>query len=445
MRTQIWSVTTLVGYLKNSLENDMVIQSILVKGEISNFTNHRSGHLYFSLKDGNASIPCVMFSSNARKMKIIPKEGMQVIVGAKVSLYEPRGSVQLYVQSMQSDGLGDLYLRFEELKKKLYMEGLFDPAHKKTLPNTPFSIGVISARTGAAIQDVLSIIARRWPLCDVKVYPSLVQGEFAAKDMISKLAIADENGHDVILLVRGGGSMEDLWCFNDESLSRFIYGMKTCIVSGVGHETDTTLVDYVSDFRAPTPSAAAELVTPDYKEYLTQIHLYQKRLVSAMDYKLQSAKKELKYYKEKKIFTDPFSLLQNAQIRFLMASSNLEKYEQHVKEKRHLLNLNKEKLILYLDHYSNMSIKTLEYNEQALCKKVDEIKNKNREHLNKHIGLLDAYSPLKILNRGYAILLHEEKAVRSVQDVSEKDILNIRVSDGDLYAEVIERKKSNGK
>lgn len=443
MRSPVWSISALVGYLKNSLENDMVIQSILVKGEISNFTHHKSGHIYFNLKDGNAMMPCVMFSSNARKLKIIPKEGMKVIVHAKVSLYESRGSIQLYISNMQSDGLGDLYLQFEELKRRLHAEGLFSVEHKKQLPQFPMNIGVISAKTGAAIQDVLSIIARRWPLCDVKVYPSLVQGEFASLDLIKNLKEADQYNHDVILLVRGGGSIEDLWCFNDEMLARTIYDMKTCVISGVGHETDTTLVDYVSDHRAPTPSAAAELVTPDYQELIRIFNAYENRLKASMDMKMRNAKIVLKSYEDKQIFKNPEYLLQNAQMRLAFAMQNLEKYDNKIVEMRRNLDFNKEKIIKFANIITLENKHKVDQLETLLNTQISNLHNANKNKLIQNVALLDAFSPLKVLQRGYSIVMHDKKAIKSIEDISLKDKVSIVLNDGTLLAEVLERKNKN--
>ena len=258
MSQNVYSVSALVHYIKQTLDNDIRIQSILIKGEISNFTNHRSGHWYFTLKDARSKISCVMFSSHARRCNILLKEGMKVIVTASVSMYEAGGSVQLYVTAVRSDGLGDLFLQLEEVKKKLAAQGLFDPQKKKPLPQYPMRIGVITAKTGAAVQDILTTISRRWPLAEVVVYPSLVQGIQASGAIVENLRKADQGGHDVILLARGGGPIEDLWCFNEEAVARAVFAMHTVIVTGVGHETDTTLVDYVSDARAPTPTAAAD-------------------------------------------------------------------------------------------------------------------------------------------------------------------------------------------
>lgn len=422
MRNQVWTISTLVRYLKNSLDNDMNIQSILVKGEISNFTNHRSGHLYFSLKDAGGKMNCVMFSSYASKLKIVPKEGMQVIVKAKVSLYEPMGNMQLYVTGMQSDGIGDLYLQFEALKEKLAKVGLFNENHKKQLPKYPKSIGIISAKTGAAIQDVLSIIARRWPIADVSVYPSLVQGEKASENIIQRLLEADQNKHDVILLVRGGGSLEDLWCFNNEALAYTIYEMNTCIISGVGHETDTTLVDYVSDQRAPTPSAAAEMITPNIREVSEQIHLYKNRIIVATQQKLNDERKNISNVMDKSIFKNAEYFVQNDKMRLMMIIKSLYNVEKYVQQNANDLNNAKAALV------QNMML----------------ISKDSKTKFRKTLSLLDAFSPLKILERGYSITMKENKAIRSVNDVKDNDKIKIIVNDGKIIAN-IEKRELSGK
>ncbi len=414
MRNQVWTISTLVRYLKNSLDNDMNIQSILVKGEISNFTNHKSGHLYFSLKDSGGKLSCVMFSSYASRLKIALKEGMKVIVQAKLSMYEPQGTLQLYVSAIQSDGLGDLYLQFEQLKEKLSKEGLFEQSHKKPLPLYPKNIAIISARTGAAIQDVLSIIARRWPIADVCVYPSLVQGDKASENIIQNLVEADKQQHDIILLVRGGGSIEDLWCFNNELLARTIYDMNTCVVSGVGHETDTTLVDYVSDQRAPTPSAAAELITPNRIEVKEMLQSYQLRMQHSILRKIDSEKTKINHIKNKAMFSSAEYFIQQDKLRLMMVVKSLFTYEKQIQMKR----------------------QQLESKQEALYTTISKVAKENRLQLQSHINLLDAFSPLKILKRGYSIAMHEQSAVRSIHDVKENETIQLLVNDGTIYTRV---------
>lgn len=407
-------VSSLVSYLKKSIEQDMRLRTLMVSGEISNFTNHRSGHLYFSLKDNSAKMNCVMFKTSAQKMNLVLKEGMKVIVTCSVSLYEPQGNIQLYVTKIQSDGVGDLFLAFEQLKKKLLAEGLFDAIHKKPIPQYPKDIAVISARTGAAIQDVLSIIERRWPIAKVKLYPSLVQGEQAAADLIRNVQAAD-NKHELILLVRGGGSIEDLWCFNSEELARVIYNAQTCIVSGVGHETDTTLVDYVSDARAATPSAAAELVTPDIIDVKNRIETQARILETRMNTILEDNRMQLEYFKEKPVLTSSDALLKDDKMRLMMNINRLSHSEVYFQQQRHQLN----EIAQHIKHIAGIQVE------------------QHKKHLERNISLLDAYNPLHILKRGYSITSKDDGTiVRSIHDVKKDDLLHIRFDDGIIDAKV---------
>lgn len=440
MSNQVWTISNLLRYLKDSLENDMMIQSILVKGEISNFTHHRSGHLYFSLKDATAKMNCVMFASYTNSLKIIPKEGMKVIIQAKISLYEPQGNLQLYVTGMQSDGIGDLYLQFDALKKKLSSEGFFDPNHKKQIPIYPKSIGVISAKTGAAIQDVLSIIARRWSICDVKLYPSLVQGDSAAANIIERLQEADQGQHDVILLVRGGGSLEDLWCFNNESLAKAIYHMNTCLVSGVGHETDTTLIDYVSDYRAPTPSAAAEYVTPNKEDVKIQLNHYKQRISQMIMTTLKQKRTQINLYQEKNIFRKSDQLIQNDKMRLMMTIKGLEQYKNQINVNRQRLMKVKEKLLLLANSFQKDMQGKKNTASDNLIRQMQHYIELNQKQVSDKATLLDAFSPLKILSRGYAIAMFNKKAIRCNEDVDIDDVIEVQVSDGKLLAKVTERK-----
>lgn len=407
-------VSSLVSYLKRSIEQDMRLRTLMVSGEISNFTNHRSGHLYFSLKDNSAKMNCVMFKTSAQKMNLALKEGMKVIVTCSVSLYEPQGNIQLYVTKIQSDGVGDLFLAFEQLKKKLLAEGLFDAIHKKPIPQYPMDIAVISARTGAAIQDVLSIIERRWPLAKVKLYPSLVQGEQAAADLIRNVQLAD-NKHELILLVRGGGSIEDLWCFNSEELARVIYNAQTCIVSGVGHETDTTLVDYVSDARAATPSAAAELVTPNIVDVTNRIETQARMLETRMKTILEDKRIQIEYFKEKPVLTSSDALLKDDKMRLMMNINRLSHSEVYFQQQRHQLN----EIAQHIKHIAGIQVE------------------QHKKHLERNISLLDAYNPLHILKRGYSITSKDDGTiVHSIHDVKKDDLLHIRFDDGIIDAKV---------
>ncbi len=436
MNHNVLSVYALVHYIKQTLDQDKNIQSVLIKGEISNFTNHRSGHWYFTLKDTKAKINCVMFSSYASKCKILLKEGMKVIVQASVSMYEVGGSIQLYVTRVQVDGLGDLFLQLEEVKRRLQQEGLFLPQHKKPLPMYPMRIGIISARTGAAIQDILTTISRRWPLANVQVYPSLVQGIAATDDIIRNLQQADSDGHDVILLARGGGAIEDLWCFNEERLARCIFQMQTVIVTGVGHETDTTLVDYVSDARAPTPTAAAELITPDILEVKQTVFNFKRMLERQMKHRLMIEKNQFLPLKQHRYMKDPLLYIQESQMRLALHIKELGVIERRV-------NVWKQEVAKYQHAMAFMAAKLqqemdrqIHTNRQDLLTAMEHYRLQAKEVMGKKIALLNAFSPLKILERGYAITYQNDQLIKSVNDVAIDEEISIRMQDGYVYANV---------
>jgi len=266
MEKRYITVSVLNKYLKNKFDTDPNIKSVSLRGEISNYKGHTRGHLYFTLKDETSRISAVMFQSYASKLTFNPVDGMKVLVTGRVSIYEATGAYQIYIESMEEDGLGNLYLKFEELKKKLATEGLFNPELKKPIPKFPSKIGIITAPTGAAIRDILSTIKRRFPACNTILFPSLVQGELAAPNIVSQIELADTYDLDLLIVGRGGGSIEDLWAFNEEIVARAIYKAKTPIISAVGHEIDFTIADFVADLRAPTPTGAAEMAVPNMED-----------------------------------------------------------------------------------------------------------------------------------------------------------------------------------
>lgn len=437
MSQAIWSISSLVRYIKSSLDHDMNLQSILIKGEVSNFTHHRSGHYYFTLKDNSSRISCVMFASYARRCPLQIKDGMKVLVSANVSMYEPQGNCQLYVLQVQLDGIGDLFMQLEEIKRRLNAEGLFDEAHKKMLPEYPMNIGVISARTGAATQDVFTTIKRRWPLASVFFYPCLVQGKDADADLIKTLTYADTNHHDCILIVRGGGSIEDLWCFNSEALARCVYHCQSVIVSGVGHETDTTLIDYVSDRRAPTPTAAAELITPDWHDVVNKVTIHRQRLLRSIQNQLTLANQALNQMKSNKLLSEPLNYIQNDAMRLAMDVNRLEKVVTMGERLRYKLNQLYEAMSsngrqLCLENRHDL----MQINER-LMRSIEPIKVKKQQELKRSAALLDAFSPLKIVARGYSLTYDEKQhLVQSINDVSQNEQLKIRVSDGMILTRV---------
>lgn len=388
------SVSELNTYIKNLFDNDRTLASVSVKGEISNFVYHKSGHLYFTLKDSDGQIKSVMFRSAAQRLKFMPENGMKVIAYGSVSVYQRDGTYQLYVNSMQPDGIGALYLAYEQLKEKLYNEGLFDEYNKKPLPEYPERIGVVTSPTGAAVRDIINVIGRRFPLAKIYLYPSLVQGEGASENLIKALDYFDSSSLvDVIIIGRGGGSIEDLWAFNSEALARRIYSLRTPIISAVGHETDFTICDFVADMRAPTPSAAAELAVPDIRELLYRFDSYSERLSSLLARSVQYKKDELKNITSSEIFKDPTKIIDNFRQMLEDEIKPLtDAFYDSLKNRRNLLLVLSEKL--------------------------------------------NALSPLAVLSRGYAIVEKDGVAIRCGEDVNISDKVEVRLSDGSFSAVV---------
>ena len=302
------SVSALNKYLKYKIENDPNLGIVFLKGEISNFKNHTRGHFYFTLKDDTSRINAIMFQTNASKIKFTPKDGMKVLVTGRVSVYEASGAYQIYVEDLQEDGVGNLYTAYLELKEKLEKEGLFLESHKKKIPKIPNTIGIVTAPTGAAIKDILSTIKRRWPMAKTILFPSLVQGEFARDDIVKNIKLANTYPLDVLIVGRGGGSIEDLWPFNEEIVARAIYESKVPIISAVGHEVDFTIADFVADMRAPTPTGAAEMAVPhidDVENYLLQMNI---RLKKTISHKINQKSEKLNYLKTSFIFKNPYRM-----------------------------------------------------------------------------------------------------------------------------------------
>ena len=435
------SVTSLVHYIKSSLDQDMRLRSLKIKGEISNLTKHRSGHWYFSLKDTRAKISCVMFASNAARCTIDVKEGMQVIVSGSVSMYEAGGSLQLYVTAIQNDGLGDLFLQLEAIKKKLAAEGLFAPERKKPLPLYPMSIGLVTAKSGAALQDMIATIARRWPIANVSLYPAQVQGIQASQSIITMLKEADAMGHDVILLARGGGAIEDLWCFNDEALARVIADMQTVLVSGVGHESDTTLVDYVSDARAATPTAAAELITPDIYEVKQQLAQIQTKLLHKIENQLILQRQHLEHIKASRYLQDPLSYIDQERLKLAMNIKAFGYMQQNLAVTRKQLSKLQNDLAVYSQKLTVSSPQHLKEQKRAMSLQMEKLYADAQANIIKNSALLDAYSPLKILSRGYQIVYQKDQVIKSIHDLDLQKMIRIRMQDGFATASVLEKEE----
>ena len=387
-----YTVAQVNKYIKKILDNDFILSNIVVKGEISNFKNHSSGHLYFSLKDESATIKCVMFKGQTLGLKFKPEDGMKVLISGYISAYERDGQYQLYCDSIQLDGMGDLYAKYEKLKEKLQKEGLFDESRKKKLPLLPKTVAVITSPTGAVIKDILNVSLRRFPKANIKLFPAAVQGEGAFNELVHQVNFVNENNMaDVIIIGRGGGSIEDLWNFNSEELAYAIANSKIPVVSAVGHETDFTICDFVSDLRAPTPSAAAEVVFPVLEELNYKLANFEKRMKFALTENLKNKKKQLQRIYESYYFKRPQELVNKLKIRLDNSQKDLVNIEEKI---------------------------------------ITEKKNSFVKLTNK----LDALSPLKTLSRGYAVAIKDGATIKSVSQLKDKDKFKVRLSDGEINA-----------
>ena len=437
MTTTAFSVTQLLGLLKTTLETNPAFRGFWLKGEISNFTAHRSGHWYFTLKDEAASIGCVMFANATNTVLFRPKDGDQVLIKASVTVYPPQGRVQLSVSSMTLDGVGELYLRFEALKKKLHAEGLFDPERKKRLPLYPQSVGIITGANTAALKDIQKTLALRWPGLDLQIYPSLVQGEGSAALIAMALQQADADHHDVLILARGGGSIEDLWAFNDEKLARIIADLNTPIVTGIGHEVDTTIADYVADLRAATPTAAAQSVVRDFREVQAEMRQIRLTLVRLMDQRLQQTQLKLAPLTGHPIWTNPDLLSQDAAFNLTMLTQRLLNFSSSVKPKETTLNQLRQRLQLSALQRIHLHQSLLDRSQQHVLTAITQRFTLEKSRFASHLSLLNAYSPLQVLERGYAIASLNQHTVRSLAQVEIDDQIAVRLSDGHLTATVI--------
>ena len=430
-------VSSLVKYLKGKLENDSLLQKVLVEGEISNFSSYRSGHWYFSLKDAQAQIRCVMFASSNRRVEFMPRDGDKVLVQADVSVYEARGDIQLIVSAMKPAGIGDLYLQYEQLKKRLEEAGYFDESHKKPIPSYPFSIALVTGRNTAARMDVLTTLARRWPAAEITEYPVLVQGTESAAQIRAALKKADDMDHDVILLVRGGGSIENLWSFNDEELAKVIYNLDTPIITGVGHETDFTIADFVSDLRAPTPTGAAERCSPDIRVVINQLDDSASRLERAMNDTLLAYRQELEGYMNSPVFRNPHRLYSEKAIRLENLTMSLDHgIEAVLRDTRARIEASRNSLSTCAGNTVAQYRAEIQDNRNVLLADMKARLDKSRNGFAKTAALLDAYSPLKVLARGYSVALKDGKAVTSASQTVPGDELNIMLSEGSLAVEV---------
>ena len=405
MAMQPVSVTQLTQYIKLLLDKDEILSQVCVRGELSNYKAHSSGHQYFTLKDEGAVISCVMFRSDAMKMRFRPESGMKVILYGRVSLFPKSGQYQIYVTAMQPDGVGALAVAYEQLKRRLHEEGLFDPAHKQLLPHYPHRVALITSPTGAAVRDMTRILGRRWPMAEVLVCPVRVQGEGAAEEIAQMLDYVDKHQlADVIITGRGGGSLEDLWAFNEEIVARAIYRCTIPVISAVGHEPDVTISDYVADVRAATPSNAAEIAVQDEAAIRSALRQLQLRLEQAEGRKLTQLRQRLDALAQKPVMKRPEAYLQQQELQLEMLRQRLE-------------------------HAGTAMVQ------------------KNALRFQRTAAKLDALSPMKVLSRGYAMVTREDAVVRSVTQLQPGDPVAVALSDGTVQCTVdaVQRRKQRGK
>ncbi|MFB5195535.1 exodeoxyribonuclease VII large subunit [Neobacillus sp. KR4-4] len=440
------TVNALTKYIKRKFDADPHLRDVHVRGEISNFKQHSSGHMYFTLKDERARILAVMFSSNSRTMKFTPENGMKVIVKGEISVYEPSGQYQIYIKEMLPDGIGELFLAYEQLKQKLELEGLFALETKKTIPLYPKTIGVITSPTGAAIRDVITTIKRRYPIANILVFPALVQGENAAPSIAKAISQANSmTGIDVLIVGRGGGSIEELWAFNEELVARTIFSSDIPIISAVGHETDFTIADFVADLRAPTPTGAAELAVPHIDELMERVLQRQTRLLRSMKGKYQLEKERLTRVQKSYAFRYPHRLyeqkleqvdkLTELLVRGASRLSQIKKGQHETLHKR-----------LQRNHPSQSlheASKRLDHTNKEMKRAMLQVFSKKQTEFERILSTLGALSPLKIMERGYSLAYSEEnRLIKSIHQVRMNEQVQIQLTDGSLFCKVENIKES---
>ena len=483
MNNNYITVTQLTRYIKYKIDNDSNLNKIYLKGEISNFKAHTRGHFYFTLKDENSRINAVMFSTYAKDVKFDLQDGMKVLVTGRISVYEATGGYQIYVDSIVEDGLGKLYIAFEQLKKKLDAEGLFLESHKKKIPRIPNRIGIITAPTGAAIKDILSTLKRRWPLCETILFPSLVQGAEAASDIVRNIELSKNYDLDLLIVGRGGGSIEDLWCFNEEIVARAIYALDTPVISAVGHEIDFTISDFVADLRAPTPTGAAEMAVPDIKDITKLLNQFEIRAINGVTSIYNLAQEKLTKLDNSFVLKNPITIYQVKEDKF----DNL--YERIINSYKNIITNNKNKLEL-VSHklISGMKIKInkdfndynrikgkldllnpitiynyknekyisvferllnsykviisdnknkLELIDNKLCNSISNKIQVDEKHFSNIISKLEALNPLLTIKRGYSIIRRDNKVISNSKDLKKSDKLELEMHDGQVKVEVL--------
>ncbi len=422
MNPKYITVAALTKYIKYKIDNDANLQEVYLKGEISNFKNHTRGHFYFTIKDEESRINAIMFASSTKNINFTPEDGMKVLVKGKISVFPQTGNYQIYVTEMMQDGIGNLYQLYEQLKKKLKEQGYFDPAHKKPLPKVPSKIGIVTAPTGAAIRDILSTIKRRFPLCDTILFPALVQGENAKEDIANKIRIADSYNLDLLIVGRGGGSIEDLWAFNEEIVAKAIYDANTPIISAVGHEVDFTIADFVADFRAPTPTGAAEMAVPDkesLKKLINQLVIRSSKIINS---RVDNKRLLLDKIKNSFVLRNPMSIYE---VKEQMLSNDIDKLNT-----------------IMLGIINTNSIRLSKIKDSFIFENPNKIIEKSDIKYNHLIEKLKVLNPLNTLKRGYSITKINNKVITNIKDVKVNDEATINLNNGIIKSKVIEVKEN---
>lgn len=421
MNNNYITISEVNQYIKEVINDNIFLNKVYLKGEISNFKAHSRGHFYFTLKDEKSRIAAVMFSFNNRNLKFTPYDGMKVLVTGKIDVYASSGAYQVYVEDMSPDGIGILYARFEELKKKLSEEGLFDKEKKKKIRRVPDVVGIVTSPTGAAIKDILTTIKRRYPICKTILFPALVQGEEASNDIVNKIKLAnslkDTYHIDTLIVGRGGGSLEDLWPFNEENVARAIYESDLPVISAVGHEIDVTISDFVADLRAPTPTAAAELAVPDINNIITYLDTAKNRNYNALNNIINVNYKKLDSLKNSYVLTKPMSMYEIKEQKLDILIDNLNRA------------INKE--------IDNTRIKIYTLSNSYILNNPEMLYKYSSQKLDHIISKLDVLNPLNTLNRGYSIIKKDNKVISSIKNIKENEIINITLKDGNISSKIM--------
>ena len=444
MQDKYLKISDLNNYIKKVFDENPYLKKVYLRGEISNFKNHTRGHLYFTLKDETSRINAVMFYNSAINLNFNPEDGMNVLVEGRISCYPAGGTYQIYIDKMEPDGLGNLYLEFEKLKKKLAEEGLFNNDVKKPIPRFPKRIGVITAPTGAAIRDIISTIKRRYPIAEVIIFPCLVQGRDSAPDIVKQIKEADSKKYnlDVLIVGRGGGSIEDLWAFNEEIVARAIYNANVPIISAVGHEIDFTIADFVSDMRAPTPTGAAEMAVPTIREINNLLNNYEIRLNESINNFLHKYKIKLDNITKSYILKNPLSLYEIKEQKLDTYIDTLNNYINKKIENYSLI-LNNIKKSYILKNPLNMfesSKEKLLYSEKALYQNINNIILKQEHNYKILLNTLQLVNPLSILEKGYSLVTKDKEIIKNSNNLKINDIIKIKMFKGEAKAEIREIK-----